>query len=58
MKSSVSESIRKRLFQFRTAQPFFSPGPAENFAFGATLDGVDSDAELFELVSAYEKFGV
>ena len=26
------------LFQFRTAQPFFSPSPAGNFAFGVSLE--------------------
>ena len=35
------------MFLFKTAQPFFSPGPAGNFAFGETWKGFDSDAELF-----------
>ena len=40
MKSSASESIRNRLFQFGTAQPLISPLERPWNAF-------DSDAELF-----------
>ena len=36
-KSSASGNL-ERLFQFGTAQPFFSPSSAGNFAFGATLE--------------------
>ena len=39
MKSSASESIRNACFNLeRLMQPFFSPSPAGNFAFGASLE--------------------
>ena len=33
-----SESIKKHLFQFGTAQQFFTPSPARNFDCGTTLE--------------------
>ena len=35
---NMCKALFRRLFQFGTTQPFFSPSPARNFTFGAPLE--------------------